>query len=111
MLRIVIVAILKDPSIFIVLSTGAFFVQQSPMDVQEIIFVLTFYSLKQFVHILLCFCFPNTVLSQQCYNQPNCTGDVVSGVTTAKECCVGTDDGMSFGVSGGSCTVSQCIGN
>ena len=61
--------------------------------------------------ILLCICFSNTVLSQQCYNQPNCAGDVVSGPTTAEECCVGTDDGMSFGVSGGTCTVSQCIGN
>ena len=37
-----------------------------------------------------------TVFSQQCYNQPNCAGDVIPGQTTAKECCVGTDDGMSF---------------
>ena len=81
------------------------------MDIPEIIFVITFYSLKQFVHILLCICFSNTALPQQCYNQPNCAGDVVSGPTTAEECCVGTDDGMSFGVSGGTCTVSQCIGN
>ena len=51
------------------------------------------------------------MLSQQCYNQPNCVGDVVLGPTTAKECCVGTDDGMSFGDSSGTCTVSQCIGN
>ena len=61
--------------------------------------------------ILLCICFSNTVLSQQCYNQPNCAGDVVSGPTTAEECCIGTDDGMSFGVSGGTCTFSQCVGN
>ena len=60
--------------------------------------------------ILLCFCFSNTVLSQQCYNQPNCVGDVVPGPTTAEECCVATDDGMSFGVSSGNCPVSQCIG-
>ena len=58
-----------------------------------------------------CSCLSNTVLSQQCYNQPNCTGDVVPGPTTAEECCVGTDDGMSFGDSGGTCTVSQCVGN
>ena len=32
-------------------------------------------------------------------------------MTTAEECCVRTDDGMSFEDSGGSCTVSQCIGN
>ena len=61
--------------------------------------------------LLLCICFSNTVLSQQCYTQPNCVEDVVSGPTTAEECCVGTDDGMSFGVSGRMCTVSQCIGN
>ena len=61
--------------------------------------------------VLPCFCFSNTVLSQQCNNQPNCAGDVVSGPTTAEECCVGTGDGMSFGVSGGTCPVSQCIGN
>ena len=60
---------------------------------------------------LFCICLSNTVLSQQCYNQPNCTEDVVPGPTTAEECCVGTDDGMSFGYSGGTCTVSQCIGN
>ena len=61
--------------------------------------------------LLFCICFSNTVLSQRCYNQTNCAGDVVPGPTTAEECCVGTDDGMSFGVSGGTCTVSQCIGN
>ena len=55
-------------------------------------------------------CFSYTVLSQQCYNQPNCAGDVVSGATTAEECCVGTDDGMSFEDSGGTCTVTQCVG-
>ena len=56
-------------------------------------------------------CFSNAVLSQQCYNRPNCVGDVLSVPTTAKECCVETDDGMSFGDSSGTCTVSQCIGN
>ena len=52
---------------------------------------------------------PNTVLSQQCYNEPNCAGDVVSGPTTAEECYVGTDDGMSFGVSGGTCKLIYCL--
>ena len=52
-----------------------------------------------------------SVLSQQCYNRPNCAGDVVPEPTTAEECCVGTDEGMSYGISGGTCTVSQCIGN
>ena len=52
------------------------------------------------------------VLSQECYNQPNCTGDSVAVlVSIAKECCVGTNDGMSFADENGTCIVSQCIGN
>ena len=62
-------------------------------------------------HQFSVFCVSNTVLSQQCYTQSNCVGDVVSGPTTAEECCVGTDDGMSFEDSSGTCTVSQCVGN
>ena len=34
----------------------------------------------------------------------------MSGATTALECCVGTDDGMSFQDGSGTCTKSQCVG-
>ena len=52
----------------------------------------------------------NTVLSQQCYNQPNCAGIAVA-VSTAKECCIETNDGMSVAADNGTCIVSQCVGN
>ena len=72
-----------------------------------ILFVIPSCTIITSLHLFL-----YTVLSQQqCYNEPNCAGDVVPGPTTAEECCVGTDDGMSFGDSGGTCTASQCIGN
>ena len=44
-----------------------------------------------------------------CYSSINCTGEVVVGPHTARECCVGTDDGHSYAVDG-VCTVVECRG-
>ena len=52
-------------------------------------------------------------LSQNCYSEPNCQGDLVQPgvVVTARDCCVGTDEGMSFSRDNGTtCTLFQCIG-
>ena len=54
-------------------------------------------------------------VSQQCYSQANCVAGSeidVPGVDnpTAKDCCVGTNNGQSFVNSGGVCSVTQCIG-
>ena len=43
-----------------------------------------------------------------CYTRPDCDGDILVA-TTARECCVGTENGTSFGEPG-NCVVSQCIG-
>ena len=48
-------------------------------------------------------------LSQQCYSNSGCTGVIVPA-DNAKDCCVGTNDGQSFGVGPGNCEVPQCIG-
>ena len=45
----------------------------------------------------------------QCYNSSGCTGGTVPAVD-AKDCCVGTNDGQSYGVGPGNCQVPQCIG-
>ena len=45
-----------------------------------------------------------------CYRSTNCTGKVVEGPLTARECCVGTEDGHSYEVNG-VCTVAECRGN
>ena len=45
----------------------------------------------------------------QCYTNSSCTGDTVPAVD-AKDCCVGTNDGQSYGVGPGNCQVTQCIG-
>ena len=57
-----------------------------------------------------CVCVCTAGLSQTCFSQPNCQGDVVQpGVaTTARGCCAGTDEGMSFN-DGTTCLVEQCI--
>ena len=49
-------------------------------------------------------------LSQTCFSQPNCQGNIVQPgvVTTARGCCAGTDEGMSFN-DGTECLVAQCI--
>ena len=52
----------------------------------------------------------NTVLAQQCFSGSGCTGSVVAAPgPSAGDCCVGTDDGQSYG-SLGACTIPQCIG-
>ena len=43
----------------------------------------------------------------QCYSSTSCSGDVVQAIS-AKDCCVGTDNGLSFSDSGDTCTV--CVG-
>ena len=48
-------------------------------------------------------------LSQQCFNSSGCTGGIVPAFDT-KDCCVGTNDGQSYGVGPGNCEVPQCIG-
>ena len=50
----------------------------------------------------------NAVLSQECFPQPNCVGSSFT-VSSARECCAGTEEGMSYS-EGGTCTVTQCIG-
>ena len=45
----------------------------------------------------------------QCYTSRNCTGYTVLA-NDAKDCCVGTNDGQSYGVGPGYCEASQCIG-
>ena len=45
----------------------------------------------------------------QCYTSSNCTGDTVPA-DDVRDCCVGTDDGQSYGVVPGNCEVSQCVG-
>ena len=52
--------------------------------------------------------------SQQCYSQPNCVAgsqiDTPADTPTAKDCCVGTNEGQSYADSGGNCIVQQCVG-
>ena len=52
-------------------------------------------------------CFPSGTAQQfqSCHDATNCGGNVVTGVTTARDCCLG--DGLSFQISGG---CFQCIG-
>ena len=54
---------------------------------------------------------PLAGVSQTCYSQADCTGDVVEvpGLTV-KDCCVGTNDGQSFADSSGTCIEDQCVG-
>ena len=54
---------------------------------------------------------PLAGVSQKCYSQANCTGDVVEAPgLTIKDCCVGTNDGQSFADSSGTCIEDQCVG-
>ena len=52
--------------------------------------------------------FSNAVFSQECFPQPNCVGSSFT-MSSARECCAGTEEGMSFS-EGGTCTFTQCIG-
>ena len=45
----------------------------------------------------------------QCYTSSNCTGDTIPA-DDARDCCVGTNDGQSYGIGPGNCEVTQCIG-
>ena len=58
-----------------------------------------------------CICACTAGLSQTCFSQPNCQGDMVQPgvVVTARDCCVGTNEGMSFSSDVGTCIVQQCI--
>ena len=51
--------------------------------------------------------FPS-VLNHRCYTGANCEGSWFP-MASAIECCVDTDDGMSFSIDGVCCTL-QCIG-
>ena len=52
-----------------------------------------------------------TGLSEECYPMANCMGDPINTLgTSARDCCVGTDDGQSYGIPN-DCTIRQCIGN
>ena len=52
----------------------------------------------------------HAVLAQQCFSGSGCTGGVVIAPgPSAIDCCVGTEEGRSYG-SPGDCTISQCIG-
>ena len=56
----------------------------------------------------------NAGFSPQCYSQLNCeTGSEIetpADTPTAKDCCVGTNEGQSYADSGGNCIVPQCLG-
>ena len=56
-------------------------------------------------HLLLVFLLTGEAFSQ-CYNSTGCTGSLV-GAVNQRDCCVGTNDGLSFS-DGGICT--NCIG-
>ena len=45
----------------------------------------------------------------QCWTSSGCTGDTVPA-DDARDCCVGTNDGQSYGGGPGNCAVGQCIG-
>ena len=45
----------------------------------------------------------------QCYTSSNCAGDTVPA-DDARDCCVGTNDGQSYGIDPGNCEANQCIG-
>ena len=52
--------------------------------------------------------------SQQCYSQPDCEAgseiETTADTPTARDCCVGTNEGRSYAESGGNCIVPQCVG-
>ena len=51
-------------------------------------------------------------MSQTCYSQPGCVGDIVEVPgPSARNCCAGTDEGQSYSADGVNCDVSQCIGS
>ena len=47
--------------------------------------------------------------AHECYYLPDCQGESFP-VENARECCVGTEDGVSYSQDG-DCTIRQCIGN
>ena len=61
---------------------------------------------------MLCISIPLYIVTEegsaqsQCYTDSNCTGDTFAS-DDVRECCVGTDDGLSFS-DGSVCTI--CIG-
>ena len=43
-----------------------------------------------------------------CFSNPDCTGaQITAGSASARDCCVGTDDGLSYSTPG---NCRQCIG-
>ena len=54
---------------------------------------------------------PLAGVSQICYSQADCTGDIVEAPgLTIKDCCVGTNNGQSFADNNGTCIEDQCVG-
>ena len=52
-----------------------------------------------------------TGVSQACYSQPNCIGDIVETPgPTVRDCCAGTNDGQSYSNSSGVCIETSCVG-
>ena len=51
-------------------------------------------------------------VSQTCYSQSGCVGDIVEAPgPEPKDCCAGTNDGQSYqNNSDGVCTLLNCIG-
>ena len=56
------------------------------------------------------FLFLSVVFCQECFTEPGCAGPTVDGPTNSRECCAGTETGMSYGFGPGNCEVEQCIG-
>ena len=51
------------------------------------------------------------LLAVGCYSQPGCMGDMVTVPgPSARDCCVGTDDGLSYSNDSETCIVVQCVG-
>ena len=43
-----------------------------------------------------------------CFSNPDCTGaQITAGLACARDCCVGTDDGLSYGTPG---NCRECVG-
>ena len=50
-------------------------------------------------------------VSQTCYSQPGCIGDIVETPgSTVRDCCAGTNDGLSYSNSSGVCIETSCVG-
>ena len=64
---------------------------------------LMWYNICPIANLYFC---TGSALIQSCHDATGCGGNVVTGVSTARECCLGS--GLSFQNADGTCR--QCIG-